>query len=87
MSAYNYKRISTQIERTQASFNISEQLALNNGFEMILDDDAYNGRYFIRDGKKWIHNISALKKQLRTYDNRVLEQHGYDVEAYFASHY
>ncbi len=87
MSAYNYQRISTQIDRTQANFNKSEQLALKNGFEMVLDDDAYNGRYFIKDSKKWIHNIDALKRQLCTYDNRVLEQYGYDVVSYFATYH
>ena len=44
----------------------SEQLAVKNGFEVVYDKDAYNGRYFIKDGKKWIHNIDALKRQLGT---------------------
>jgi hypothetical protein len=85
MSAYNYQRVSTQFDQ-KLNFNRSEQLAINNGFKVVLDEDAYNGRYFIKDGKKWIHNIAALKKQCGVYDNSVLEQMGYDVYAYFETH-
>lgn len=85
MSAYNYQRVSTQFDQ-KLNFNRSEQLALNNGFSVVLDASAYNGRYFIKDGKKWIHNISALKSQFSITDNFKLEQMGYDVDAYFETH-
>lgn len=85
MSAYNYRQTSKVLNK-QLNFNRSEQLALKNGFEVVLDEKAYNGRYFVREGKIWIHNISALKKQLRIYNNKELELHGYDVKAYFETH-
>ena len=85
MSAYNYQRVSNQFEQ-KLNFNRSEQLALNNGFKVVLDEGAYNGRYFIKDGKKWIHNISALKKQFAITDNSKLVQLGYDVDTYFETH-
>ncbi len=53
---------------------------------VVLDENAYNGRYFIKDGKKWIHNISALKSQLRIYDDYGVEKMGYDVAAYYQTH-
>lgn len=85
MNAYNYQRVSPQFD-PKLNFNRSEQLALHNGFQVVLDEDAYNGRYFIKDGKKWIHNISALKRQFGITDNSKLEQMGYAVDAYFETH-
>ena len=67
MSAYNHNEISQLLQNIKNSdFNRSELLAIKNGFEVVYDKDAYNGRYFIKDGKKWIHNIDALKRQLGT---------------------
>lgn len=81
---YSY---STNSRKTYSkNFNRSEQLALNNGFQVVLDGDAYNGRYFIKDGKKWIHNLSALKRQMGTYRDNEVESMGYDVAAYYATH-
>lgn len=74
----NNKRIYKKESYTQ-----SEKLAINNGFRPIEDESAFNGRYFIRDGKIWIHNISALKKQLNIYDNSELKYLGYDVDTFF----
>jgi hypothetical protein len=85
MSAYNYKQASQQLNN-HLNLNKSELLALKYGFEMVISDSAFNGRYFIKDGKKWIHNIGALKKQLGFSANYELEDADYHVEAYYLSH-
>ncbi len=68
------------------NFNRRERLSLKNGFEIVYDEDAYNGRYFVKDGKKWIHNIAALKRQLGTRNDNELINLGYDVENHHLSH-
>ena len=87
MSAYNYNQISHQLKQiTNSNFNRSELLAIKNGFEVVFDKDAYNGRYFIKDGKKWIHNIDALKRQLRVNCDSELSEYDYDVVSYYETH-
>ncbi|MCT7540327.1 hypothetical protein N5T82_10775 [Aliarcobacter cryaerophilus] len=87
MSAYNYNEISQFLQNIKNSdFNRSELLAIKNGFEVVYDEDAYNGRYFIKDGKKWIHNIEALKRQLRINSDAELSEYDYDVSAYYKTH-
>ena len=87
MSAYNYNEISQFLQNIKNSdFNRSELLAIKNGFEVVYDEDAYNGRYFIKDGKKWIHNIEALKRQLRINSDAELLEYDYDVSAYYKTH-
>ena len=87
MSAYNYNEISQFLQNIKNSdFNRSELLAIKNGFEVVFDENAYNGRYFIKDGKKWIHNIDALKRQFGTSSDSEVEEKGYDVEAYYSCH-
>ena len=87
MSAYNYNEISQFLQNIKNSdFNRSELLAIKNGFEVVFDEDAYNGRYFIKDGKKWIHNIDALKRQLRIDSDSELSEYDYDVSAYYKTH-
>ncbi len=87
MSAYNHNEISQLLQNIKNSdFNRSEQLAVKNGFEVVYDKDAYNGRYFIKDGKKWIHNIDALKRQLRIDSDAELSEYDYDVSAYYKTH-
>ena len=87
MSAYNYNEISQFLQNIKNSdFNRSELLAIKNGFEVVYDKDAYNGRYFIKDGKKWIHNIDALKRQLRVNSDSELSEYDYDVSAYYKTH-
>lgn len=83
--AFNYQNPAKQFDQ-ELKFNRSEYLALKNGFQVVLDENAYNGRYFIKDGKKWIHNISALKSQLRIYDDYGVEKMGYDVAVYYQTH-
>lgn len=72
----------------------SERLALALGYREVADDNAFRGRYFIKDGKKWIHNLEALRRTLnqgygRYIDDEELatpvpEGFGYDVEAYYS---
>ncbi len=87
MGAFGYaksKEKTTYVSANNHGFNYSEQKALRNGFEVIYDEDAYNGRYFVKNGKKWIHNIGALKGQLGINNDFALKQSGYDVDAYYA---
>lgn len=63
--SYSYRRSSTKVASKSKAYNYSEQLAYNNGYRAQYDENAYNGRYFVKDGKIWIHNIEALKKTLR----------------------
>lgn len=67
------------------NYNKSELKAIASGFEEKADAEAYNGRYFVKDGLLWIHNISALKRKLHIIDNQELFRMGYDIEAYFKS--
>lgn len=83
----SYSRTKKRKSTSSKSFNKSEQLAIDNGFDVVIDEGAYNGRCFIKNGKIWIHNITGLKKQLGIYNNVELCQLGYDVDAYFAVNY
>lgn len=77
-------------------YNNSELLALSLGYEEVADSKAYNQRYFILNGKKWIQNLEALRHKLNAQHGRYItdeeleasepEGFGYDVEAYY-SHY
>lgn len=87
--AVKYERsssYSTPKKSTTKNLNYSEKLAVRNGFELIPDEDAYNGRYFIKNGMKWIHNIDALKRQIGTNEDDELIELGYDVGSYYISH-
>ena len=50
----------------------SEINAIVAGFIEVKDKCAYNGRYFIKNGKKWIHNLEALRKKLNSEYGRIL---------------
>lgn len=67
-------------------YNSSEQLAYDNGFKAVYDENSYNGRYFAKDDKIWIHNIKALKSQLNTDSDYRLKKLGYDVDTYYKLH-
>ena len=82
-AAYKTQRESSSSNSVKR-YNYSEQRAYDNGFKAVYDDSAYNGRYFIKDGKKWIHNISALKAQLCVNSDKALILKGYDVNTYYA---
>jgi len=61
----------------------SADKAIKLGYKKIDDPNAYNGCYYIKNGKKWIFNISALKRRLDITKDSDLANHGYDVEAYW----
>ena len=52
----------------------------------VYDENSYNGRYFAKDDKIWIHNIKALKSQLNTDSDYRLKKLGYDVDTYYKLH-
>lgn len=60
-----------------------KQLASNLGYEEVPDQDAYTGAYFIKNGKKWIFNITGLKKTLNVTSDDELRAQDYDVDMYF----
>ncbi len=64
-------------------YNLSEKEALKQGFIEVEDFEAYNHRYFIKDGLIWIHNIEALKSKLKIYDEDKLRSMKYDVDTYY----
>ena len=72
---------------TQATFNPSytesEMKAIAAGFVEVRDERTYNGRYFMKNGKKWIHNLEALRKKLNAEYGRYIEGFGYDTETYY----
>ncbi|QLB39768.1 MULTISPECIES: hypothetical protein [Mannheimia] len=77
-------------------YTSSEIEALIAGYVEVADDRAYNGRCFVKAGKKWIHNLNALRKKLsdaygRYIDDEELEAgypegFGYDVANYYSRH-
>lgn len=88
-SASNKRKHSTSGSygsRKLQKYNASEQLAYNSGFRAVYEGSAYNGRYFEKDGKKWIHSLSALKHELGVSYDWELEELGYDVDAYHEHH-
>ena len=59
----------------------SELCAIEHGFEEFSDEKAYNGRYFLKAGLIWIHDIDALMKTSGL-DEEGLKKDGYDVDTY-----
>lgn len=72
----------------------SEIEALVAGYVEKYDERAYNKRYFIKNNKKWIHNLEALRNKLNNDYGRYIDDEelsakypegfGYDVENYYA---
>lgn len=60
----------------------SVELALSLGYKEVLDENAYQRKYFIKHKKIWIHDIEALKSKLYVNSNEELSKLGYDVENY-----
>lgn len=65
------------------NYNSSEQEAYDRGFRAIDEKEAYNGRYFVRDGLIWIHNIDALMQKLSIHDEDELRDLDYDLDEYY----
>lgn len=59
------------------------ELALALGFEEVLDENAYKGKYYVKGGKIWIHDISALKAKLKISEDLGLIDLNYDVSSYY----
>lgn len=59
------------------------KLALRLGFEEIDDIKAYRGKYYIKDGIIWIHDIKALKIRLNISEDEDLRHLNYDIESYY----
>ena len=70
-------------ELSKKLYNVSEKEASKKGFEEVEDSETYNGRYFIKDGFIWIHNIEALKSKLCIYNEDELRYMKYDVDTYY----
>lgn len=60
----------------------SAELAISLGYNEIIDENAYKGRFFQKDQKIWIHDIEALKRKLGVVSNEELIDLSYDVENY-----
>lgn len=57
--------------------------ALSMGFEKVLDDRGYDsGAYYVKDSKKWIFDIVALKQKQGVTSDDELKNLGYDVDTY-----
>jgi hypothetical protein len=59
------------------------ELAVSLGFEEVSDENAYKGRYYIKNGIIWIHDIDALKHKLGGINDQELTALGYDVDSYY----
>lgn len=59
------------------------ELALSLGFEEVCDNKAYRGKYYIKDGLIWIHDIEALKTRLKIDKDEELKRLNYDVKSYY----
>lgn len=59
------------------------ELALNLGFEEVCYEKAYRGKYYIKDGLIWIHDIEALKARLNFNKDEELRNENYDVTSYY----
>lgn len=63
-------------------YSKSVELAIALGFEEVLDESAYKGKYYVRNDKIWIHDISALKYKLGVNSDWELRNLSYDVDSY-----
>ncbi|HDR1284620.1 hypothetical protein ACFGWO_08925 [Pasteurella multocida] len=77
-SSLSRKKRITSYNLLYNKYNESEYLVIRLGYKEVADSNPYSGRYFIKNGKKWIHNI----------DDEELEasypkSFGYDVVSYY----
>lgn len=79
--SYSSRRSSSKSPRF--SLVKSAELARKHGFSAVECKNAFGGSYFIKNGKKWIHDLGALKRSLGVTSDDELEDLGYDVTAYF----
>ena len=64
-------------------YDNSVELALALNFKRVEDPEAFNGEYFIKGNKKWIHWIQKLKAKLGIEDEEELREHGYVLDSYY----
>lgn len=86
----------TNQHTTFIPYTPSEIEALAAGYVEKYDERAYNRRCFIKNGKKWIHNLGALRNKLKNEYGRYIDDEelsakypegfGYDVENYYSRH-
>lgn len=60
------------------------ELARKAGYIEVKDEKAFKSSYFIKDGKKWIHDVCALMVHLGITKEKELEKLGYDLEGYYS---
>lgn len=72
------------------SYTRSELKALKNGFKEIDNPEANNGRYFVKNGLTWIHDIDRLKNHIKIThqldsepSDAYLKSLNYDVDSYY----
>ncbi len=65
------------------NYTESVKKALILDYQAIEDPTGYLGIYFIKDHKKWIHDIDALSFKLSVSTDKELEDLGYNVEDYY----
>lgn len=82
-SSFEKLSLSCLKSNSNKPYNSSEKEALLKGFVEIEEEEAYNNRYFIKDGLIWIHNIEALKSKLNIYNEDELRYMKYDVDTYY----
>ena len=88
-----YHTATQSVSRPFIPYTQSEINAMAAGFAEVQDERAYNGRYFVKNGKKWIHNLEALRKKLNAeYGHYICDEElsslapegfGYDIETYY----
>lgn len=61
----------------------SKLRAIELGYEPIEAPEAFGGEVFIKNGFKWIHDISFLKQSLNVQTDKALENLGYNVDDYY----
>ncbi len=61
----------------------SKQRAIEHGYEPVEDLEAFGGEVFMKNGYKWIHNITFLKYRLDVQNDQELENLGYHVGDYY----
>ena len=61
-------------------YETSIKLAQSLGYVKVIDAQAFKGCYFIKDEKKWIHDIKALMRHLGITEYADLENYGYDLD-------
>ncbi|CAB1223215.1 hypothetical protein [Acinetobacter bouvetii] len=70
---------------SQQSYEDSVELALLLHYTEIktLDSRGYNGSYFIKENKIWIHDINYLRGKFDNCTDKELELKGYNVDDYY----